>query len=153
MLDFDLAELYEVETRVLKQAVKRNIDRFPSDFMFELSKIEWLELITICDKLKTGIKFSPKQPMAFTEHGVTMLSSVLKSNRAIDVNIQIIRAFIELKKLILFESQLTVQLKQLVAKYDQQFDDIFETINYLLKKDNLERQTKERRKIGYKKEQ
>ena len=78
MLDFDLAELYEVENRALKQAVKRNIDRFPNDFMVPLTKKEWQELITNCDNLPEGVKFSPATPFAFTEQGVSMLSSVLK---------------------------------------------------------------------------
>jgi hypothetical protein len=87
MLDFDLSEMYEVENRALKQAVKRNLDRFPNDFMFQLTKIEWQELITICDNLPEGIKFSPATPFAFTEQGVSMLSSVLKSKKALQVNI------------------------------------------------------------------
>jgi len=70
MLDFDLSELYEVENRALKQAVKRNLDRFPDDFMFQLSKIEWQEVVTICDNLPEGVKFSPATPFAFTEQGV-----------------------------------------------------------------------------------
>lgn len=73
MLDFDLAEMYEVENRALKQAVKRNLDHFPSDFMFQLTKPEWYELITICDNLPEGVKFSPATPFAFTEQGVAML--------------------------------------------------------------------------------
>ena len=89
MLDFDLAELYEVETRALKQAVKRNLDLFPDDFMFQLTKIEWQELITNCDKLPETIKFSPIRPLAFTEQGVAMLSSVLKSKKARQINISI----------------------------------------------------------------
>ena len=87
MLDFDLAELYDVENRALKQAVKRNIDRFPADFMFQLTKPEWQELITNCDKLPEGVKFSPATPFAFTEQGVSMLSSILRSKKAIQVNI------------------------------------------------------------------
>lgn len=79
MLDFDLAGLYGTETRILKQSVKRNLDHFPKDFMFQLNKKEWNELITICDNLPGNIKFSPALPLAFTEHGVTMLASVLKS--------------------------------------------------------------------------
>ncbi len=79
MLDFDLAELYETETRILKQSVRRNIDRFPENFMFQLTKKEWQKLITICDNLPETVKFSPALPFAFTEHGVTMLASVLKS--------------------------------------------------------------------------
>ena len=79
MLDFDLAELYEVETRALKQAVKRNITRFPDDFMFQLTKEEWQEVITNCDNLPSKYKYSPITPNAFTEQGVAMLSSVLNS--------------------------------------------------------------------------
>lgn len=86
MLDYDLALLYEVETRILKQAVRRNLDRFPPDFMFQLTKIEWTELITNCDKLNEGIKFSPATPFAFTEQGVSMLSSVLRSKKAIEIS-------------------------------------------------------------------
>ncbi len=86
MLDFDLAEMYEVETRALKQAVKRNLDRFPGDFMFQLTKTEWLEVITFCDNLSDSIKFSPVTSYAFTEQGVSMLSSVLKSKKALKVN-------------------------------------------------------------------
>ena len=82
MLDFDLATMYEVENRALKQAVKRNGDRFPDDFMFQLSKSEWQELITNCDNLPETAKFSPATPFAFTEQGVAMLSSVLKSKKA-----------------------------------------------------------------------
>lgn len=84
MLDFDLAEMYEVENRALKQAVKRNIYRFPKDFMFQLTKKEWQELITNCDNLPEGIKFSPATPFAFTEQGVAMLSSVLRSRKAVE---------------------------------------------------------------------
>ena len=83
MLDFDLAELYETETRTLKQAVRRNKERFPDDFMFQLTKSEWKELITICDKLPENIQFSPTTPFAFTEQGVAMLSGVIKSKKAV----------------------------------------------------------------------
>ena len=89
MIDRDLAELYGVKTMVLNQAVKRNIERFPSDFMFKLSKDEANELITNCDRFRT-LKHSPTTPYAFTEHGVAMLSSVLNSKKAIEINIQIV---------------------------------------------------------------
>ncbi len=89
MLDFDLAELYQVETRVLKQAVRRNIERFPKDFMFQLNKREWKVLITICDNLPKNLKFSPSMPFAFTEQGVAMLSSVLRSKKAIKSTFQL----------------------------------------------------------------
>ena len=82
MLDFDLAELYQVETRTLKQAVKRNLDQFPADFMFQLSKPEWQEVITNCDNLSENAKYLPVTPSAFTEQGVAMLSGVLKSKQA-----------------------------------------------------------------------
>jgi hypothetical protein len=94
MLDFDLALLYELETRSLKQSVRRNNYRFPDDFMFQLKKMEWQELITNCDKLPESIKFSPQTPFAFSEQGVAMLSSVLKSKKAVETNIAIMRAFV-----------------------------------------------------------
>lgn len=93
MLDFHLAELYGVQTKVLKQAVKRNEKRFPSDFRFTMTKEEWDELVTICDQLPESLKHSYILPDCFTEQGVAMLSSVLRSQTAIDVNISIMRAF------------------------------------------------------------
>lgn len=152
MLDFDLAELYETETRVLKQSVKRNIGRFPSDFMFQLSKEEWTKLITICDKLPDGIKYSPVTPYAFTEQGVAMLSSVLKSNKAVEVNISIMRAFVFIRQYALSHRDLTEKLKELENKYNKQFKDVYEAINYLLQKDEQETSQKERKQIGYKTE-
>lgn len=152
MLDFDLAELYETETRVLKQSVKRNIGRFPSDFMFQLSKEEWTKLITICDKLPDGIKYSPVTPYAFTEQGVAMLSSVLKSDKAVEVNISIMRAFVFIRQYALSHQDLTDKLKELESKYNKQFKDVYEAINYLLQKDKQETSQKERKKIGYKAE-
>ena len=130
MLDRDLAELYGVPTMVLNQAVKRNLKRFPSDFMFQLTGFEKKELITICDNL-LSIKFSPNSPYAFTEQGVAMLSSVLRSQKAIDVNIQIIRAFIEMRKYIsknleLFTRIGNVEKKQI--EYDKNFEQIFNAL-------------------------
>lgn len=113
MLDFNLATLYGTETRTLKQAVKRNIERFPKDFMFQLNKGEWQELITIGDNLPEGVKFSPALPYAFTEHGVTMLASVLKSKKAIQMNIAIVRAFIALNQFALNYKDLADQIKEL----------------------------------------
>jgi hypothetical protein len=150
MLDFDLAELYEVENRVLKQAVKRNPDRFPDDFMFQLTKIEWQELITICDKLPEGVKFSPATPFAFTEQGVAMLSSVLKSKQALQVNIAIMRAFVFMRQYALSHRDLTEKLQELEGKYDKQFKDVYEAINFLIQKDNQEAEQKQRKRIGYK---
>ncbi len=150
MLDFDLAELYEVENRSLKQAVKRNIGRFPDDFMFHLTKNEWQELITNCDKLPKGAKFSPVTPNVFTEQGVSMLSSVLRSKKAIQVNIAIMRAFVFIRQYALSHKDLTNKLKELETKYNKQFKDVYEAINYLLQKDKKERDQKERKQIGFK---
>lgn len=146
MLDFDLAELYGVETRVLKQAVRRNIERFPKDFLFQLNKNEWQELITNCDKLGS-YKFSPSLPYAFTEQGVAMLSSVLKSKKAILVNIEIMRAFVKLREIIATHKELAEKLKELELKVDvheQNISQIFEVIRQL-----LEPPEKKKIKIGF----
>ena len=116
MLDFDLSEMYEVENRALKQGVKRNIDRFPNDFMFQLAKTEWQELITICDKLPETVKYSPATPFAFTEQGIAMLSSVLKSKKALQVNIAIMRAFVFIRQYALTHKDLTNKLKELETR-------------------------------------
>jgi hypothetical protein len=151
MLDFDLAVLYEVETKRLKEAVRRNINRFPSDFMFELTRDEYNFLRTQFASLENGKgKFSKFNPFAFTEHGVTMLSSILNGDKAIEINISIVRAFVYIRQYALTHNELTSQLRELEFKFDKQFDDVFEAINYLLKKDTLEKQTKNRTKIGYK---
>ena len=150
MLDFDLAEMYEVENRALKQAVKRNLDRFPNDFMFQLTKAEWLEVITNCDNLPETVKFSPATPFAFTEQGVAMLSSVLKSKKALHVNIAIMRAFVFIRQYALTHKDLTENLKALETKYNKQFKDVYEAINYLLQKDKEEIEHKKRTRIGFK---
>jgi len=149
LLDFDLAELYEVETRVLKQAVKRNMDRFPDDFMFKLTKFEWNEVITNCDNLLPTIKFSPVTPYAFTEQGVAMLSSVLNSEHAIRINIAIMRTFVYMRQFALTHHELTEKMKELESKYDTQFANVFDALNYLLQKEHQQTEQKERRKIGY----
>jgi hypothetical protein len=158
MLDFDLAALYEVETRVLKQAVKRNMERFPKDFMFQLTKDEWQEVITICDNLQYTLKFSPALPFAFTEQGVSMLSSILRSKKAIQINILIMRVFVFIRQYALSHKDLTDKLKELEAQYNKQFKDIYEAINYLLQKDKKETDKKieeenwkNRERIGFKK--
>lgn len=160
MLDFDLAELYEVETRVLKQAVKRNMVRFPSDFMFELTKDEWQLLtsqIVIFEKGQGKGKYPKYLPFAFTEQGLAMLSGILNSVKAIEVNIAIMRAFVFIKQYALTHKDLTEKLKELETKYNKQFKDVYEAINYLLQKDEkalqqakLEAAQKERKSIGYK---
>jgi hypothetical protein len=119
MLDFDLAILYEVENRALNQAVKRNVDRFPDDFMFQLTKNEWKEVITICDNLPEGIKFSPITPLAFTEQGVATLSSVLKSKKALHVNVSIIRAFVYTRKYALSNKDLSIKLIEIETQFNK----------------------------------
>ncbi len=150
MLDFDLAELYDVQTKVLNQAVKRNSERFPDRFMFRLTIEEWdsmrSQFVTASNQNKRNNQVTP---FAFTEHGVTMLSSVLKSDKAIQINIAIIDAFIFLKQYSLSHVNLFNQLKQLEQKYDKQFDDVFDAINYLLKKESKRKQLEDRNKIGY----
>jgi len=149
MLDFDLATMYEVETRSLKQAVRRNTDRFPDDFMFQLTKEEWQELITNCDNLPETAKFSPSTPYAFTEQGVAMLSSVLTSKKALQVNISIMRAFVFVRQYALTHKDLTDKIKELETLYNKQFADVYEAINYLLQKDQQETDLRERRRIGF----
>jgi len=150
MLDYDLAELYEVETKRLKEAVRRNLNRFPIDFMFELSREEYFSLRTQIASLENGKgKHSKYNPFAFTEHGVTMLSSILKSERAIEINISVVTAFVHMRQYAFNHKDLTNQLKQLENQYNKQFDDVFEAINYLMKKDTLAKHQIERKKIGF----
>ena len=150
MLDFDLAELYEVETRILNQAVKRNIKRFPSDFMFQLTKNEWENMLS--QNVMTYPVKRPKTalPYAFTEQGLAMLSGILKSDKAINVNIAIMRAFVFIRQYALSHKDLTDKLKELENKYNKQFKDVYEAINFLLKKDKQEKEQKERKRIGFK---
>ncbi|MBU2444282.1 MAG: ORF6N domain-containing protein [Bacteroidetes bacterium] len=130
MIDRDLAELYEVQTKVLNQSVKRNIDRFPDRFMFKLSKQERDELVTLCDRFRT-LKHSTSFPFAFTELGVAMLSSVLKSKRAIQVNIQIMKTFVYLRRMFTENKELSLRLEELEKKYDKQFKIVFDILNQL----------------------
>lgn len=147
MLDFDLAELYEVETRALKQAVKRNISRFPSDFMFELTKSEWQEVITNCDNLPQTVKFSPVTPFAFVEQGVAMLSSVLRSPKAIEVNISIMRAFVALRQYALGYAELNRKLEEFMVETNMQFSDIYQALTELASQ--KEEESKPRKRIGF----
>jgi len=133
MLDADLAALYGVETRVLVQAVKRNIERFPEDFMLQLSKEEVDFLRSQIVTLKKGRgQHSKYLPYAFTEQGVAMLSSVLRSRRAIQVNIEIMRAFIRLRQMLASHVELARKLDALEKKYDAQFKQVFEAIRRLM---------------------
>ncbi len=149
MFDFDLANLYKVENRALKQAVKRNIERFPDDFMFQLNKSEWQEVITNCDNLPEGVKFSPVPPFAFTEQGVAMLSGLLKSREAIEINIAIMRTFVYIREYALTHQELTQKLNELESKYDQQHKDAFDAINFLIQKDLQNVAQNQRNRIGY----
>lgn len=133
MLDHDLAKLYGVATKALNQAVKRNALRFPPDFMFQLSQEEKDEVVTICDHLQT-LRFSPRLPYAFTELGVAMLSSMLNSEKAIQVNIQIMRTFVRLKEIMLTHKDLWIKIDAMEKKYDQQFQVVFKAIKMLLEK-------------------
>jgi phage regulator Rha-like protein len=149
LLDRDLAEMYGVETKQLKRAVRRNIDRFPDDFMFQLSNEEYRSLKRQFGTLKRGAH-SKYPPMAFTEQGVAMLSSVLNSQRAVEVNIAIIRAFVHLRRMILTHSELARKLKKLEERlddHDEKILVIFEAIKKLIQDDE-----KPKKKIGYLKE-
>ncbi len=150
MLDKDLAELYEVETRVLKQAVRRNAKRFPPDFLFELTKEESNALRSQFVTLKVNRgEFSKYLPFAFTELGIAMLSTVLNSERAIQVNISIMRAFVLLRQFALSHTDLTEKLNELELRYDQKFSDIHQALNYLVQKDKKTISQKQREKIGF----
>ncbi len=130
ILDEDLARLYEVKTRSLTQAVQRNLSRFPGDFMFQLTPTEWKNLRSqIVISSWGGRRYLP---YAFTEHGVVMLSSVLNSERAIQVNIAVVRAFVRLRQLLTSNAKLARKLAKLERKYDKQFQIVFEAIRQLM---------------------
>ena len=134
LLDRDLAKLYGVSTKALNQAVKRNARRFPPDFMFRLTKKEKDELVTNCDRFQP-LKHSSVSPRAFIEQGVAMLSSVLNSQRAIDVNIAIMRAFVHMRKMIASHTELAKKLKELehhIKDHDEKIQAIFEAIQQLI---------------------
>ena len=131
MIDTDLAELYVVPTKAFNQAVKRNQVRFPEDFMFRLNRREKAEVVTNCDHLKR-LKFSPGLPNAFTEQGVAMLSSVLRSDRAVLVNIAIMRAFVKLRGMLASHAGLARKLAEMEKKYDAQFRVVFDAIRELM---------------------
>jgi len=134
MLDRDLAQLYGVLTKVLNQSVKRNRARFPEDFMFQLTQTEKDEVVTNCDHLG-ALRFSHQLPFVFTEQGVAMLSSVLHSERAIQVNILIMRAFTKIREILLTHKELAVKIEGLeknYAEHDQTIKEIFEAIKQIL---------------------
>ena len=138
MVDRDLAELYGIETKKLNQAVKRNLKRFPNDFMFQLRDDEQKELVTNCDHLKV-LKYSSNNAYVFTEHGVTMLASVLNSEKAIEINVQVVRAFIQLRQLVLENNDLTRRVAELEhyfieysKDYKEDMKEIHQAIDLLM---------------------
>lgn len=153
MLDFDIAALYGVETKVLNQAVKRNLDRFPKDFMFQLNKKEWNSLRSQFVTLESGRgKYSKYLPFAFTEHGVSMLASVLKSKKAVKMNISIIRAFIALRQFAIKYKELADQiteLKESVGNHNDQLKQIYDTLEDLLEEKADEKSWENREPIGF----
>ncbi len=168
MLDFDLAALYEVEIRVLNQAVKRNIQRFPEDFMFQLTKAEYeglqvqIETLESSNSLtsqivmfKTGRGQHRKfMPYAFTEQGVAMLSGVLNSDKAVKMNIAIMRAFVEIRRIALMDNDLKEQLKEIkerLGEHDAQLNQIYDAMENLLDEKAAQRKWNDREKIGFKK--
>ncbi len=168
MLDFDLAGLYEVATKVLNQAVKRNIKRFPKDFMFRLTLNEWEDMrsqfvttyevenamrpqIVTASESKRNTKVTP---YAFTEQGVAMLSGILNSDKAIAMNIAIMRAFVEIRRVLVEESDLKIQLKQIkkrIGEHDVQLNQIYDAMENLLDEKAAQKKWEERERIGFKK--
>ncbi len=149
MLDYHLAELYQVETRALKQAVKRNIERFPSDFMFVLTKEEANLLLSIGvsqNVIPLDYNFGVAMPMAFTEQGVAMLSSVLRSKVAIEVNISIMRAFVLMRQMVIGYEELLKRIEELEVSTDAQFNELYQALTQLL---SQSKQQKERRPVGF----
>ena len=145
MLDFDLALLYDVENKRLKASARRNINRFPEDFMFELTEMEFTNLRTkFSSSSYGGLRY---MPFAFTEQGIAMLSSVLNSEKAIEVNISIIRAFVTFRQFSLTYSE----LKDRILAIESQFPDIYKALNYLVDKNAISKNNVERERIGYKK--
>jgi phage regulator Rha-like protein len=168
MLDFDLAALYEVETKVLNQAVKRNIKRFPKNFMFRLTALDWesmrSQFVTASESdsslrsqivtLKNGRgKHAKYLPYAFTEQGVAMLSGILKSDKAINMNIAIMRAFVEVRKVLLKQTDLKEQLKEIkerLGEHDAQLNQLYDAMENLLDEKAAQRKWEERERIGFK---
>ncbi len=165
MLDRDLAAMYEVETRVLNQSVKRNIKRFPKDFMFQLTKDEFealrFQIETLEKPMSSQIVMTYQNrrpnaalPYAFTEQGVAMLSGILNSDKAINMNIAIMRAFVEVRRVLLRQSDLKEQLKEIkerLGEHDAQLNQIYDAMENLLDEKAAQRKWDERERIGFKK--
>jgi hypothetical protein len=149
ILDFELAKMYQTETKRLKESVRRNIRRFPPDFMFELTAEEWGNLRSqFATSSWGGQRYLP---FAFTEQGVAMLSSVLNSEIAIDVNIAIMRTFVIMRQFALTYQELSEKLLELEKQHNQKFDDIEQVLTYLMQKDKQIKQQVQRKQVGYKK--
>ena len=134
ILDFDLAMLYEVETRVLNQSVKRNIKRFPTDFMFQLTQDEWISMSSQFVMTYPSKRPKTALPFAFTEQGVAMLSGILNSDVAVHVNIAIMRTFVTIRKYALEHKEFNEKLLEIETKYDKKFGDVYDALNYLQKR-------------------
>ncbi|MBO9674240.1 MAG: ORF6N domain-containing protein [Sphingobacteriaceae bacterium] len=174
MLDFDLALLYEVETRILNQAVKRNLKRFPDDFMFQLTKYEFENLRAQIENLNQGMSSqfvmtntpnlksqsvtsswggTRKMPYAFTEQGVAMLSGILKSDKAINMNIAIMRAFVDVRKILLKQSNIHEQLteiKERIGEHDVQLNELYDAMENLIEEKIAQLKWNDRQRIGFK---
>lgn len=160
LLDADLAALYGVPTKALNQAVKRNLDRFPADFMFQLTATEWADLrsqTVTASAAKRGMRSQTVTasrrtigalPYAFTEQGVAMLSSVLRSPRAVEVNIAIMRTFVQLRRLMDSNRELARRIEAMEEKYDEQFTVVFDAIKQLIAEDDA-RKAQPKRRIGF----
>jgi len=169
MLDFDLASLYEVETKVLNQSVRRNHSRFPEDFMFQLTSFEWSEISIQSEKINSSLndninlnrsqfvtgsqKHRGNLPFAFTEQGVAMLSGVLKSEKAINMNIAIMRAFVDVRKILLKQSNINQQLteiKERIGEHDVQLNELYDAMENLIDEKIAQLKWKDRERIGFK---
>ena len=169
LLDFDLASLYEVETKVLNQSVRRNISRFPEDFMFQLTSFEWSDISIQSGKINSSLngnvnvnrsqivtgsqKHRGNLPFAFTEQGVAMLSGVLKSEKAINMNIAIMRTFVDVRKILLKQSNLNEQLteiKERIGEHDVQLNELYDAMENLIDEKIAQLKWKERERIGFK---
>ncbi len=148
MLDRDLAELYGVKAIRLREQVKRNATRFPSTFMFQLNPQE-VDFMVSQNAIPSKSALGGSMPYAFTEHGILMLANVIKSNIAIDMSIKIIEVFVKVRQMMLSHQELTQKLKALEAKYDQQFTDVYEALNFLIQKSE-EPKPADRKSVGFK---
>jgi len=147
VIDRDLAELYGVNTKRLNEQVKRNAKRFPEDFMYQLTEKEKAEVVANCDHLK-NLKYSPQLPYVFTEHGAVMLASILNSDRAIEVNIQIVRIFTKMREMIMTNQDILLKLEKLESKVTEHDGDIQEVFKYL-KQMLIPAEQVNRRRIGF----